>query len=382
MSRTNTLTRQQVQSRLESTPDNVIQSWSSYAPAALTATTWYRRVASSGTCASNTATAISITVLSNTATEAYWKGSADIDWSNASNWCTSPSSTVNVTIPSGTSFAPTISTNSAVSKNLTIDASAVLTMNTTYSLGVYGNWANSGTFTPASSTVYFTGAANQTLGTTGTQTFYNLTINNSGTSGSDNVTLSRPTAVTHVLTLTDGILNTDATNLLTLSSTSTSSTNGGNGGSFVSGPMTWSLTSGGTYVFPTGEAPTKWARVALSDLTGPTNFTAQYFKSPYTSVASSDLNSPLTDVSHREYWNISEVDASVDGAVTLYWESATYSNINSCGAAGDLVVAHFNGTKWDSQSNSGGVTGTCVGASAGTVKGAVQTSFSPETFGF
>ena len=35
MSRTNTLTRQQVQSRLESTPDNVIQSWSSYAPAAL-----------------------------------------------------------------------------------------------------------------------------------------------------------------------------------------------------------------------------------------------------------------------------------------------------------------------------------------------------------
>ena len=44
-------------------------------------------------------------------------------------------------------------------------------------LGIGGNWSNSGTFTDQSGTVTFNGSGAQTI--SGTNTFYDLTINNS-----------------------------------------------------------------------------------------------------------------------------------------------------------------------------------------------------------
>jgi hypothetical protein len=60
--------------------------------------------------------------------------------------------------------------------SLTINPGATLTANS-FTINIGDNWINSGTFTAASSTVSFTGAANQTIGGTTATTFNNLTIN-------------------------------------------------------------------------------------------------------------------------------------------------------------------------------------------------------------
>lgn len=266
--------------------------------------------------------------------------------------------------------------------DLTINAGKTLDQGNADTISVAGDWSNlSGTFIPETYSVKFNGTADQSVSGTSGTTFYNITVNNSGASGTDNVILGQPQTVSHVLTLTDGIVNTDAVNLLILTSMAATASNGGNAGSFVSGPMKWSLTDAATYVFPTGRAPSKWARIAVSDLTGSTNFTAEYFNAAYVSVDTSDLNIPLSAVSLKEYWDLHEENDAINAAVTLYWEDAAFSGITSCDPGGDLVVGHYNGTKWDDQGNSGGVTGSCSGTSAGTVKSGLQTSFSPFTFG-
>lgn len=265
--------------------------------------------------------------------------------------------------------------------DLTINSGKTMNQNNADTISVAGDWKNNtGTYTHNSNRVVFDGVADQSIGGTSGTTFYDMTIRNTGASGTDDVILDQPTIVSHSLLLINGIINSTAVNLLTLTSNLTTATNGGNAGSFVSGPMSWNLTTGGTYVFPTGKAPTKWARAALSDLTGSTYFTAEYFKAGHGTIASTDLIAPLRYVSAKEYWGLSEADATIDAAVTLYWEDASYSGITNCTPGGDLVVGHFNGTMWEDMGNSGGITGTCVGASAGTVKSGIQTSFSPFTF--
>jgi hypothetical protein len=347
-------------------------------------------VTTTGTC-SQTAVTGSIVVLQTTGTTSYWNGNTSGLWATSANWCgTVPSCSQSAVIPSGTINSPTISAAGAACLNLTINSGATLIMSTTNTLGICGDWVNNGTFTPGSGTVYFIGTANQAIGGTGTQPFYNLTINNTGVSGSDNITLSKPVTVSHQLTLTDGIVNTDATNLITLSTSAT--TNSGNAGSYVSGPMRWNgLNGAGPFVFPTGKGSSKWARVALSGVTASTDFTCQYFNSSYSNVSSADIaTSPtptLTTVSQKEYWTIVRTSGAGNAAVTLYWEDASFSRINSCATNGDLKVAHYNtgsSNKWENGNTLGTVvvTGTCTGyIGSGTVTSDVMTTFSPFTFG-
>ena len=63
-----------------------------------------------------------------------------------------------------------------IANDLTIGANTTLDAGSNYSIGVKGNWSNSGTFTPSTGTVTFNGSAAQTI--SGTNTFYDLTINN------------------------------------------------------------------------------------------------------------------------------------------------------------------------------------------------------------
>ncbi len=66
--------------------------------------------------------------------------------------------------------------------NLIIESSSNLTISSTTvtSLEIKGNWTNSGDFSPASSTVSFTGSTSQTMTNSGdNETFYDLTVDNS-----------------------------------------------------------------------------------------------------------------------------------------------------------------------------------------------------------
>ena len=105
-----------------------------------------------------------------------WLGGTSVDWNTASNWscATVPTSSTNVTIPTGTTFSPNVSTASAVANSVTINASAALTMSggNTLTISSGGSFTNNNTFNRGDGTVIFNGSGT----ITGTITFNNITL--------------------------------------------------------------------------------------------------------------------------------------------------------------------------------------------------------------
>lgn len=234
-----------------------------------------------------------------------------------------------------------------------------------------GNFTNDGSFTyvaGASAIANFTGTSAQTIsGTTLTTAFYSMTVNNTSTTG---VILTTPLAVNSALTLTDGNVYTDATNLLTLNDNATSTA--GSSASFVDGPM--KKIGDDLFVFPVGDN-TIWARIAISDpgTTTTDAFTAQYFDAPYATLT--PVTGPNAYVSSIEHWILNRTAGTPSVFVTLYWENGTRTGINTF--TSDLHVARWDGSTWQDH-GSGTMTGN---AALGTIRtSAAVTSFSPFTF--
>ena len=94
--------------------------------------------------------------------------------------------------------------------------------------------------------------------------------------------------VTTDLTLTDGIVFTDATHLLVIEDNATS--NGGSAASFVDGPM--KKIGNEAFVFPVGTGST-WARLGMESVSNfdvTTEFTCQYLHSAYSNTTSLDAS--------------------------------------------------------------------------------------------
>ena len=81
---------------------------------------------------------------------AVWKTDAtSTDWHTASNWSTGnvPTADVHVLIPTGASNYPTITGSNATCNNLTIYSSASMTLNSSYTLTISGDFKNMGAVT-------------------------------------------------------------------------------------------------------------------------------------------------------------------------------------------------------------------------------------------
>lgn len=159
-----------------------------------------------------------------------WLGLSS-DWNTASNWCGGiPTATTNVTIPV-TANNPVINAAvNAFANNITIAASAALTVNATGSLSLSGNTTNNGTLTNNGHIAL--------VGTTGTQSFpgtgtvgamNDLTLNHTGAG----VTLTQALGISGAFTPTAGALNLGAFNI-TLRSTATTTARVGQVGATVS----------------------------------------------------------------------------------------------------------------------------------------------------
>lgn len=267
--------------------------------------------------------------------------------------------------------------------NLQINSGKSFDQVSVININVAGNWTNNGgTFISSDERVTFNGSTAQTVtGTSGT-IFDSLTINNTSSTG---VTLAQPVTVTDILTLTDGYVYTDATNLMIINNNAKSSS--GSVNSFVSGPMK-KIGNDSAFVFPVGSAGTTkfWARLEMvndtnfKNFNADTEFTCRYYRSPAPYNNSELMSGGLKYVSYVEYWDLQRTYDVADNAqcnVRLYWENSDSSGITDLN---QLRVAHYNPLVSYYQNHVGVATST--GALSGYITSTYPaTSFSPFTFG-
>jgi hypothetical protein len=188
------------------------------------------------------------------------------------------------------------------------------------------------------------------------------------------------------LTLTNGIITTTSTNLLTLnasSGVSGSSTyvSGGSNASHINGPIAKMTASTSHFTFPTGKSGSLTEIGIQPSSSNSNTFRAEYFRqSPYTAIGSS-VKSPLDHVSYLEYWMMDRTSGSNSAQVTLFWTS--YSGVSSSSSEwNQLRIAHYRSGQWHSEGpGSGALPTPGFSFSYGYLGSDNIGSFSPFTWG-
>lgn len=198
-----------------------------------------------------------------------------------------------------------------------------------------------------------------------------LVIDNSG-----GVTLNGAKNLSGSLTLTNGVVNTTATNILNMED-NYNVVIGGSVNSYINGPMR--KTGNNSFTFPVGKAGI-YSPITISAPNENTDaFTAEYVRASATALGSITATG-IFRVSNCEYWDLDETaDPGNNNSinVTVGWFS--YSGCSSwpyISTVADIRLVHFNGTNWDTQA--GTATGTVA---TGTVTRNAVTAFSPFTLG-
>jgi len=298
-------------------------------------------------------------------TDLVWSGLISTDWSVAGNWLSyngssfsisssKPTNSLNVFIRNYDGCVtnlPHVKTTLENVKNLTIDTSTTLYMDSLETLQVYGNFTNNGSFISSYGTISLNGSSVQTIGGRNNTTFFNLTANSSGS-----VQLNSPETVSGTLTLTSGIVTTTSTNFLTLNNGS--ATTSASSSSFINGPV---LKIGNSaFTFPIGNG-TDYQPISISSPANSTDaFTAQYFNS--NQILGNTLDTGIINLSRCEYWTLNQTAGTDNVAVTLGWNSS------SCNVASNdttMRIAEFKTAsgKW---TDLGGANPT-GNSSAGTI---------------
>ncbi len=283
-----------------------------------------------------------------------------------------------------------------VNGNLTIAGSTSLSAGTATNIKVGGNWSNNGSFTAVSSTVTFNGAAAQVIGGATSTTFNGLTINNTsgGTTLIDPAHASVAKTVTGALTLTSGLLSTDAADLLILTNTASAvaavpdpvaNPNYYTTTSYVDGPM--QRTGSTNFTFPIGKSSNGYEPISISAASNSSEqtYTAEYIRANSQSRGLIAYGSPLVRTSTCDYWTLnlasgSSLPLGVTANLTMYWNPN-----NPCNGKlyvtdiPTLAIAHNDGTAWDAVGIGAYVTNGSV--TNGSIGFAGVNAFSPFTLG-
>lgn len=237
-------------------------------------------------------------------------------------------------------------------------------------LSLSGNLENNSTLTTTTGKVDFAGAAAQVISGSSTSTIYDFEL-----SGGGGITLNAPLIISNSLTLSNGKII--ATSLLTVNDGATSTN--GNGNSYIIGTMRkYGATA---FVFPVGAAAV-WAPIEISNFAFGDATTA--FEAGYAFLAHGSANQrdtsvvKLRKVSKVEFWNLDHVGGTAPTVdITLHWKDRARSGTTITGVGTDsLIVAHFNGSKWESYGQS-----ALTYAAVGSVTCSGVSSFSPFSFG-
>ena len=282
----------------------------------------------------------------------------------------------NLSVYSSSSGTVTMTnTDLVLNGSLTIPVGTTIDNANNRDLSLAGSWNNAGTFIPGTGEVLFNGAAAQTA--TGTNTFYDLRINNT-----NNVTLSGAGSndVSNSLIFTNGKIISSSTNLLNLGLSAT--VTGASSANYVSGPMTKVIGAGASFTAPTGKlAATRYRPATIAATSGSDTWRFEYFGANgttggYTTTTMNTAN--ILTVSIYEYWEVTRLGAtSADLSLTYNTGSYTPPNV---GTMTDLRVARWETSVpwWDLPT--GGGTHTATGTTtAGTVTVTNATAFGPVT---
>ncbi len=233
-----------------------------------------------------------------------------------------------------------------------IQPAATLTHQSPLSVNVSGDFEKNGVFNANLNELVFNGNGLQTLSGSSAISLYNVEVFNTSLNG---VELNIPVEISGHFELTDGVVFTDAVNVVTAVDNATSSS--GNLSSYVDGPFT--KIGDDPFVFPVGKNGV-WSRIGISAPSNLTDeFTAEYFNTSYPSIT--PVNSPLSAVSNLEYWELNQTGIS-QVEVTLHWEDALASSISDCA---ELSIGYWNGSSWDNVLST--ATGVCTGNGSGSI---------------
>ncbi len=204
------------------------------------------------------------------------------------------------------------------------------------SLYLYGNFTRytSLNYYEESLPIYFKGSANQQISTPNggaAQKFDYAYIDK--TTGTETITISTPLYIKQQITFTKGIVNTDATNLLTIEATAATSVIGGSILSFVNGPLKryTSTSTAGKYIFPVGKTGTpnlykELSLTTVNNLASGSNFTGEYFPSLPPTSGSDFFAGMLLGIVNTEYWQLDRNAGTTTGLVTIPYTDPTGSN--------------------------------------------------------
>jgi parallel beta-helix repeat protein len=167
-----------------------------------------------------------------------------------------------------------------------------------------------------------------------------LEINNTG-----GVTLNEQKTIAGILTLTNGVLNTTASNLLIISNTTAAAIVGGDSSSFVNGPLrrNFPSISIGTYRFPVGRSSFGLLDIILNGATGGTLVVqVEYFDT----LSGGTAGSGLTEIGDN-YWKVEKISGT--GNV-----SAVFISLSNLEVIDDGSRVAYSSTVDGSYENRGG----------------------------
>ncbi|MCS7074894.1 MAG: hypothetical protein NZ108_10550, partial [Bacteroidia bacterium] len=133
-----------------------------------------------------------------------WTGVNSSDWNDAGNWSAGvPNIGVNATIPAGCPNFPIITAGTANVRSLAVNNGASLSMTGgTLNVGLNFVKATTGILDCSGGIIRFVGNTNQAI--TGTISFYNVEIANTGTNPNNLVFINNETTIENDLILTSG----------------------------------------------------------------------------------------------------------------------------------------------------------------------------------
>jgi hypothetical protein len=333
-----------------------------YTPSTLSATTWFKRVVSSGSCFSDTSASLAVTV----SIRNVWNGTTSSAWATAGNWgCGRAPVTTDSVVIVPTSNQPIIVDAQAV-KSITITSGSSLTLNNSSSqLRIAGSLTRSGSLLHTAGEIVFNGSSSQSIPA---GTYHKLVLNNSaGASLSGAVTANNGVDLqSGKLTLGNYDLTVTGTTATVSAATGTYLQTNASGSLIIQ-----SIGTGGrsSATFPVGASTYNPVQVGNSGTADAYSVRVMDIVSDQYS-GSTPGTARATNAVNRT-WIINEAQAGGSMAfVTLQWTASdelTGFDRSNC------YVARYNGTAWLA-----GVAGVSGSASGSYTQGrAGITSFSP-----